>query len=396
MQLRWMTLGWLAAGLLMGCATPPVASVAPGTPWLDEEFAYQPGQVVVDMAQLFALPADLLLELHSAKLQRSPSEERISFIINSLVNNKAQPFRYSRGNTTVAAETWRQRSGDCLALTVLAYAMARELKLAASMQEINGTVAFDRRGNVDYRVGHVNVYISRHVSTEVALSTSLNRGVVIDFEPSYGAARPGTALSHPGILARYYNNLGAGYLAESDTRRAYAYFKAAMQTDPSFGAAAANLAGLYWNQGYAAAAEALLVEAAAAPSHADAAVRALHRMMLGQGRLQEVQHYQRRLVQIQEREPYYWIDRGVAQLQGQEYRLAVHSLERAQSLSSGFSEVHRYLATAYLLDGQPDKAQEQHDTLALIDSEDPSLSLIQRKIVLARKAGSKLSLNTSF
>ena len=99
---------------------------------------------------------------------------------------------------------------------------------------------------------------------------------------------------------------------------------------------------------------------------------------------------------LQEQEPYYWIDRGVAQLQAKQYHRAVDSLERAQGLSTGFTEVHRYLAMAYVLDGQPDQAQKQLQTLALINSEDPGLAVIRHKILLARKASSNISLNTRF
>ena len=396
MQVRWITVFLLTTGLLMGCAAPPATSLADQTHWLDSKFTYRPELVTVDAAHLFALPADLLDELRSPKLQKARTEERISFIVKTLVSNKSRPFTYAGGHTTVAAETWQQRRGDCLALTVLAYSMAKELKLAATMQEIQGTVVFDRRDDVDYRVGHVNVFIRRHESDESGISTSLNRGVVIDFEPTYGTARSGTALSDSGILARYYNNLGAEYFVQGDAHRAYAYFKAAMTTDPGFGAAASNLAGLYWNRGYAAAAESLLTYAVATTDHTEAAVRALYRMLKNQRRLEEAAHYQRLMESLQEQEPYYWIDRGVAQLQAQQYHRAVDSLERAQGLSTGFTEVHRYLAMAYVLDGQPDQAQKQLQTLALINSEDPGLAVIRHKILLARKASSNISLNTRF
>ncbi len=396
MPFRWITVSLVTASLLMGCAATQLNSWSAGTPWLDSKFAYSPEQVTVDAARLFALPEDLLGELRSPKMQKANVEQRIDFIVQTLVSNKSQPFTYAAGHTTVAAQTWQQRSGDCLALTVLTYAMAKELRLSVSMQETNGTALFDRRGQVDYRVGHVNVYVSRHVSNDGGLAATWNQGVVIDFEPTYGTARSGTALSDQGILARYYNNLGAEYFVQGDAHRAYAFFKAAMQTDPNFGAAAANLAGLYWNQGYVAEAETLLTRAVASTNHAEAAVRALHRMLTNQGRLVEAAHYQRMMESLQEQEPYYWIDQGVAQLQAKQYHRAVDSLERAQSLSTGFSEVHRNLAIAYVLDGQPEQAQQQLQALALIDSEDPGLAVIRRKILLGRKAGSKLSLNTRF
>ena len=370
---------------LGGCAAPAMTSWEPSNPWLDREFAYTPALVEMKEADLFALDPELLAELRSAKMQRANADYRIQYLVDTLVDNKQVPFIYAAGHSTGAAETWRRRSGDCLSLTVLAYAMANELKLMVSMQEINGAVAFDRRGSIDYRVGHVNVFVHRHMSNETSISTSLNRGVVIDFEPSFGAARPGKALSRQSILARFYNNLGAEHLAKGDATRAYAYFKAAMQTDPAFTAAATNMAWLYWNKGYARAAEGVLVMAVAANSETDAAVRGLHRLLMSEGRLQEAQHYQALMEARQKQEPYYWIDQGRDQLQARNYSAAIASLERALALTTGFSEVHRYLAVAYLQDGKPEKAQEQLATLEQIDSQDPALAAINRKIMASRK-----------
>lgn len=378
----------LLGGLLVGgsgCSTPALTSWEPSNPWLDREFAFTPALIEVNEAELFALDPELLAALRDPKLQRTSADRRIQYLVDTLVHNKQLPFLYATGQSTVAAQTWLNRTGDCLSLTVLAYAMAHELKLMVSMQEIEGTVVFDRRGNIDYGVGHVNVFVNRHMSNETYISPNLNQGVVIDFEPNYRAARPGKALSRQSILARYYNNLGADFLAKGNTTQAYAYFKAAMQNDPAFTAAATNMAWLYWHKGYFKATEGVLVTAVAANSDSDTAVRGLHRLLVAQGRTQEAQHYQLLMEARQKQQPYYWIDQGLDQLQAHNYRRAIESLERAQALTTGFPEVHRYLAIAYLKDGKPDKAQQQLATLAQIDSQDPVLTVINQKIMASRK-----------
>ena len=385
MQTRWRA-GLAALGLaLVGCAARPPVPPAPAAFWLDKEFEYQAALVTTSQQDLFALDPSLVAELGSTKLQKAPVEDRIRYVVDTLASTTDRPFIYNAGLSTVAAETWRTRRGDCLSLTVLAFAMAQELRLPVTMQELLSTVLFDRRGNVDYRVGHVNLYIDRSMTNDGSISTSGRRGVVVDFEPSYGSNRQGLALSARGILARYYNNLGAAYLAKADWPRAYAHFKAAMLSDADFSAAAANLAWLYWNQGFAAAAERVLTQTAATSAQPDASLRALHRLLLVQGRQEEAARYRSLFETRQKQEPYYWIDRGLAQLKEGDSRGAIRSLEFAQTLATGFSELHQYLAIAYLQVGKPDKAQEQLTTLALINGEDPSLPLIGQKIALARK-----------
>ena len=372
-------------GAIAGCSTPALTSWEPSNPWLDREFGFTPALVQVAQDELFALDPELSAELRSPKMQRSSVENRIQYLVNTLSNNKQQPFLYTSGKSTVAAETWRSRAGDCLSLTVLAYSMANELKLTVTMQEVEGPMVFDRRGNIDYRVGHVNLFVHRHMSNEASIASSMNRGVVIDFEPSYVAARSGKALSREAILARYYNNLGAEFLGKGHNAMAYAYFKAAMQHDPAFTAAATNMAWLYWSKGYAKATEGVLVMAVAANTETDTAVRGLHRLLVSQGRMQEALQYEALLEARQKQEPYYWINRGLEQLKANNNHSAIESLERAQSLTTGFSEVHRYLAVAYLNDGRHEKAREQLTTLAKIDSRDPVLATINQKLMASRK-----------
>ena len=385
MQTRWMALLAALVLVLVGCAARPPAPPAPAAFWLDKEFEYRAGLVTVSQQDLFALDPSLVAELGSSKLQRASVEDRIRYLVDTLASTKERPFFYSAGQSTVAAETWRNRSGDCLSLTVLAFAMAQELRLPVTMQELLSTVVFDRRANVDYRVGHVNLYIDRTITDNGSLSTTGRRGVIIDFEPSYGTSRQGQALSAQGILARYYNNVGAAYLAASDWPQAYAHFKAAMLSDPDFSAAAANLALLYWRQGFAVAAERVLTQTATTSTQPEASIRTLHRLLLVQGRNDEAARYQALLETRQKQEPYYWIDRGVAQLKERDFRGAIRSLEFAQTLATGFSELHQYLAIAYLQVDKPDKAQEQLNSLSLINTEDPSLQLIGQKIAQARK-----------
>ena len=378
-----VTICWLA-----GCASSPATSLATEAVWLDQAFDYKKSHVTVTEHELFELEPELLAELRSPKLQDGTADRRLKYLIDIVVTNKQKPFVYAAGVSRVASQTWRERKGDCLSLTVLTYAMAQELRLPAVVQEPRIFSLFDRRGNIDYRIGHVNVFVDRLMGIGDAAAISLMQGVVIDFEPSYASSRAGVKISRAGVLARYYNNLAADYLALNNSVLAYAHFKAAIQADPEFIPARANLAWLYNDRGYLREAEQALVDAVGRVGDTDGAMSALHRLLVAQGRHAEASRYVAILQASREREPYYWIDTGVGQLKERNYRRAIQSLERAQELATGFSEVHRYLAVAYLLNGSPEKAQEQLAKLALIDNQDPAIGAINRKITAARETGS--------
>ena len=366
--------------LLAGCATaPPPAPPASGF-WLDREFSYQPSDVTISKQQLFALDDELLAQLRGSKLQSMSMERRVYYLMSVLLESKARPFAYSTSGSTVAKETWATRRGDCLSLTVLAYAMAEELRLNAAMQEVTVAPTFDRRSGIDFLVGHVNVHLNRVMATEYSSTLNLTRSVVIDFEPVFGSARIGTALSDQAILSRFYNNLGAEFLARREHSKAYAYFKAAIEADPQFTAAVANLATLYALNGHVQESEKLLLHALRYGNGTDVPMRGLHKLMLTQGRVQEAAQYQERLIALQDQNPYFWIDKGMTAFNANQFGKAITAFERAQELTTGFAEVHRFLAAAYVKEGQLSKAQQQIKTLAQLDSEDPSLSVLKKKM----------------
>lgn len=153
----------------------------------------------------------------------------------------------------------------------------------------------------------------------------------------------------------------------------------AIAADAEFAAAYGNLARLYYRHGLAAGAERLLQHAIALKDTTDAPLRAMHQLLLDQGRIAEAQHYAALLAQRQTEDPYYWLGVGLDHLQRSRYRQAIDSLERAQALASGFVEIHRYLALAYWRDGQQTAATRQLSLLAAIAGDDPEIETLSRK-----------------
>jgi Flp pilus assembly protein TadD len=161
---------------------------------------------------------------------------------------------------------------------------------------------------------------------------------------------------------------------------AYAYFRAAIKADPAFVPAYSNLAFLYRQGGYAIQAERVLRYAMTLNEKSDLALRSLHAMLVMQGRSDEAAIYAKDIQARQEQDPYYWIGVGLDHFKQARYQAAIVALERAQSLTSGFVEVHRALAVAYFKQGAKIKVQEQVAALASIDDADPSLSALNQKL----------------
>jgi Tfp pilus assembly protein PilF len=364
---------------LVACSGLPGAPVTAQLPWHDATFGWDAAAVTVSRDELFRLDPQLLKELQDPALQRLSAPRRLDHLLALLYGRELRAFPYAPGHSTRATETWQQRRGDCLSLTVLAYAMARALNMRAQMQEVAVPALFDRRGSVDFLSQHVNVLLPRSGPLRGTGSRLEADDMIIDFEPQTGSNRIGQALTDQDILARFYNNMGAEQIALDHPGPAYAWFKAAMLTQPRYPASYANLALLYRRAGLVADAETLLRRAVALDDEDNVALLALQQLMQEQGRTAEAQSYARLLQSRRDGDPYHWIALGLKRLQEGQFRDSIRALEQAQRMTHGFSEVHRFLALAYWRAGDSERAREQLGVLASLDPDSPDVATLRQK-----------------
>lgn len=364
---------------LGGCAAPRMAGAPPDTLWQDQAFNYQSTLVTETRDTLFALdPALAQILLTDVGAGRS-TDRRLELLVARLYGPTGIRLSYTSGHTTGASETWRNLRGDCLSLTILAYASARFLGVNAHMQEVQVPLAFDRRGGYDFISGHVNVTVRSN--SEIMLNgQSFGMGnFIIDFEPQVGSRRSGHWLTEQAILARFYNNRAAEYLVEKDYERAYAYYRAAIAAEPDYAPAFANLAQLYVRRGLLSGAEKLLAHAIALDGPSYGPLRSMRQLLVAQGRHAEAQSYATLLAKREDDDPYHWLGLGMAAMRDGQYRPAIRALERAAALTTGFEEVHYYLGLAYWRDGQWEAARKQLATLSAINNLDPGVATLSKK-----------------
>ena len=367
----------LAALLLASCAsTAPTSPDA--LPWMDGQFRYDPALVKVAQPDLFKLDADLENRLSQPAMRDVPVGLKLKRVIDTIFDKDRKGFAYRAGHSTAAAETWRNRSGDCLSLTVLTYSVARALGMTPVMQEVQTPAVFGRAGEFDVVNQHVNVMFPRIRGDLMAESET--HEVVIDFEPDYAAPRRGTPLTEAGIAARYYNNVAVENMANGRYDVSYAYFKAAIHTEPSYVSAYGNLAVLYRRTGHEHEAESLLRYAISHGTNTDVALYELHRLLKDQGRLREAGEIERKLEARQQMDPYHWIGLALADMEKNDMRRAIDKLQQANDLAPSFAEIHRYLAVAYARTGNPQKAREELAALENLGGSMNKIALLRRKL----------------
>lgn len=383
----WQAVRWqsvfcgLVVSLVAACTTAPMPVPASADFWHDEAFDYSPTLVSVDKASLFKLDPALETLMRDQGVTDANVDTRVAFLIAMLFGPEMKNFGYRGGHSTTAAETWRNRSGDCLSLTVLTRSLAAALELPVQVQEVQVPVGFDRRGGVDFLNQHVNVLLRTDRPVRVGGRNLPSGNIVIDFEPQIGSNQRGVVLSDESIVARYYNNIAAEHLAHGRDRLAYAHFKAAISADPGYASAYSNLAQLYLRAGLTAGAERLLRHAVAINGKSYLALQALQTLLLAQGRDGEAMQYQALLRSRRAQDPYYWLGLGLQALNEGDAGEAIDALERAQALTNGFEEVHQGLAIAYWRAGKLHKAQDQLAVLGSLQNGSAKVATMTRKFI---------------
>lgn len=369
----------LLVAALAGCATrPPAEPVPDALARADAAFGLR-DLPQVDAQALFALPPDLRELLQRPELRALSSGQRLNALLDAVFGVDRKRFGYGSEQSTPAAQTWALRRGDCLSLTILTYATARALGLDAQMQEVRVPAVYERRAGIDFVNRHVNVAVRLRSRSPIEDVLQMQTAV-IDFEPLLTGGERGRPLSEAAVLARFYNNLGSQALAGGDTQRAYGLYRAAIAADPLYGAAHGNLAVLLQQRGLPAEAERLLRRAVALGDQPDVALAALHQLLVAQQRTGEAEAVAAQLRAAQDADPYHWISRGVAALNDGQDRQAVADLEHAQELTSGFTEVHGWLALAYWRMGEARRAREQLAQLEALQSGSALAGKLRRKL----------------
>lgn len=372
---------------LIACTSTQVKIPHEQVAWADSVFDGLPSAPVISRDEVFRLDASLKEKLSDAKIQRLSVQERADYLLALIFGDNRSDFPYLSYNSGGAAETWTKKRGDCISLTILAYAIGKELKLPISMQEIDVPVQFDRQGRIEYFNTHVNAIILDSRLNLDSLGGSQNdvdsqtkQGyVIIDFEPEKSPPPRGVILKEQEILALFYNNLAAAYLAKNDTASAYAYFKAAITSAPTYSPSFSNLAQVYQRHQLSDAAEKILRQAILLNPKNILAVRDLHQLLLTQKRAAEADFYQKMLIAHAHEDPHYWIGLGLKSMQEKDYAAAIKNFERAQKLGQGYEEIHRNLAVAYLAIGDAKQAKKQFTLLIALSPGHPDRQFIKSK-----------------
>ncbi|GAA5524883.1 hypothetical protein Maes01_01442 [Microbulbifer aestuariivivens] len=226
---------------------------------------------VIPQQQIMALTPEIRAFL--AGLAGASAEEKWSVLVG-MFRNGMFSVDYDTLTTLPAAETFARREGNCLSVTILLAAMARELGLKGTFNEVDVPNTRTEEGGVLINLRHINLVLELSTGPQV-----IDFGVV-DFEIAFNRR----ALSDQQALAQYFSNVGAERLLAGDYRAAFLNMREALRLSPGNSDFWVNLGVLYEKQRLPEYAEQAFIQALQLDPLSLVAARNLERLLAEQGR----------------------------------------------------------------------------------------------------------------
>jgi Flp pilus assembly protein TadD len=355
--------------LLPGCASAPARSDRAGIP-VDELLAGRPlglmqaPVTLVDAHEVLTLSPEMRAFLDQRVTDGAGSSAKLRQLVSAIM--RKGDFRLEYDETTrTASETFLARRGNCLSFSNLFVALARQVGLNASFQEVDTPPDWSFRDDTFVLNRHVNVVVAmdRGIGAQERLGSLVRSGAsegehvvdfnMDDFRTTYDRRR----ISDQRALAHYYNNVGVERMQAGDTASALAYFREAIDNDRSFSPAWTNLGILYMRNGHPAHAEAAQLQALNADPRDLVALSNLASLYELQGDRERAAAYRKRAADHRNRNPYYRFQHARAAFQAEDYDAAIRHLNGAIRQKKNEDQFYFLLGLSYLKKGDPRAAR---------------------------------------
>lgn len=354
-QLRHLSCLLLCA-TLAACATPPAP---PPPPDLFNDASFAAPAVPITPQQAFALNDAMrhYVRVDIAREARGKNPRRA--LADALRNRAGLQLEYDAAMTRTAAQTFDERSGNCLSLVLMTAALAKEMGLEVHYQVVLGEESWSRSGGIYFAAGHVNLALERRPGNN-AVSYDADALLLIDFLPGEDLAGQRTQeIREATILAMYLNNRAAETMAGGDLDQAYWYARAATVQDPTFAGAFNTLGIIQLRHGDLEPARRTLAYALERSPDNTVLLSNLAQALDSLGRADEARQLRRKLLALQPEPPFHFFNLGQLAMKNADYQEAARLFKREIARDPYYHEFHFWLAQAYARMGQLTQADRQ-------------------------------------
>ncbi|WP_088329939.1 hypothetical protein [Lacimicrobium sp. SS2-24] len=349
-------IGLMGLSLLWGCASAPSPEVAEEqiTPMPRFEI-FEPVENIPQVEDIFYLtPAqkhDFLVYYNDPRYSHVPRHRRVF----QYLERKLHGFNY-KGDTLVAQDAVDTNSGNCLSLAIMTTAFTELTDIEFEYQRVNAAPVYRLENNL--------ITVSHHVRTilydpdfvpEQNLIYVSKPALIIDYFPRRGD-RYGTKVDRQNFISMYYRNLAANALTEGNLALANGLIHKGLEFAPLDPHSLNTLAVVYRRAGREDLAAHIYEYAMNyAPESLDLLDNYRH-LLRRQNRIAEAEKIESKLGDVDENNPFKFLQLAEQAFSNQKYALAVRLFRKAERIAPYMEQPHLGLARSYFRLGKTESA----------------------------------------
>ena len=297
--------------------------------------------------EIFQLDEDMIYMVENTLNTTKDSKKKALKLLRHIFSQEKIALSYSSNANLTASQAYHSQTANCMSLTIMAYALAKEANLDIVFQEVDVPEYWIRNRQYNLLTGHVNLLITPKVNHERKIIFG-SSNIEIDFDP-YVVKQEfrKKVIKKNTVLAMFYNNKGGQALVNENYDLAYRYLKAATVTDKKFSAAWGNLAVLYRLTDQFTKAENAYRYAIQVNSNNLTALTNLAILLRSKENIEEAEQIDRMLYHKRAKNPYYYAVLADEAYYNHDYQEALKHYKKGIKLNSKIHELHFGLAKVY-------------------------------------------------
>jgi tetratricopeptide (TPR) repeat protein len=373
--------------MLGGCASTPRL---PSTPDLYSDASFGPPSTPVSTDDLFTLSPEMRAYLHSAAFQAYVRNKGQDYgLLEALYNGSKTGLKldYDATYTRNAAETYRDRAGNCMSLVIMTAAFAKELGMRVQYQNVMLDESWSRNGGLYLLSTHVNLVLGPRMPSQV-YTTDPVRALVVDFLPDQQADKRITQpLDEDEIVMMYQNNRAAEAMVQGKLDDAYWWARAATSGNPRTALAYNTLGVVYERHDDMVMAERAFRAALLREPENIIALRNIEPVLLALGKTEEAKAVAQRVARIEPIPPFHYFNKGVTAYHQGHFDEARALFAREVQRAPYYDEFHFWLAVSLLRLGDVKEAREQLALAADTSTQKSTRNIYNAKLAHLRQLG---------
>jgi len=132
----------------------------------DDKFLQYKNVAIETEEDIFTLDDDMRAMVSPILIPEKNIEKRATKLLHHIFSTENIGLSYESGANTTAIETYHSSQANCMSLTIMAYALAKEANLKIKFQEVEVPEHWVRNGRYSMLTGHVNLMVTRHSSRD--------------------------------------------------------------------------------------------------------------------------------------------------------------------------------------------------------------------------------------